>query len=186
MSRLPAIEPDQLSAAQRRVYDTLAGGPRAGVRGPFLALLQVPELADRVQHLGEYLRFNTSFLPRLSELAILITARHFTCQYEWHAHEPHAQKGGLAQSTIDAIKAGKRPEPLQDDEAAVYDFATELLRDGKVSDEAYARATQAFGVKGAVELAALIGYYIMIGMTLMAHEMPLPAGKEPPLPALSR
>lgn len=185
MTRLPAVEPGKLSAEQRRVYDALAAGPRAGVRGPYPALLHVPELADRVQHLGEYLRFNTSFPPRLSELAILITARHFTCQYEWHAHEPHAQKGGLAQGTIDSIKTGQRPADLQADETIVYEFATELLRNGKVADETYQRATAAFGVRGTVELAALIGYYIMIGMTLIAHEMPLPAGKEPPLPKLS-
>ena len=89
MSRLPTIDPDRLSADQRRVYDAIAGGPRAGVRGPFLALLHVPELADRIQHLGEYLRYGTSFPPRLSEFAVLIAARHYTCQYEWFMHEPH-------------------------------------------------------------------------------------------------
>ena len=181
MSRLPAFEPDKLSAEQRRVYDAIASGPRGGVRGPFLALIHVPELADRIQHLGEYLRYNTSFPPRLSELAILTTARHYTCQYEWHAHEPHAQKGGLAQDTIDAIRERRRPGSMQPDEATVYDFTAELLRDGTVSDAAYQRVVAAFGARGAVELAALIGYYIMIGMTLLAHDVSLPPGKALPL-----
>lgn len=181
MSRLPAFEPEKLSADQRRVYDAIAAGPRGGVRGPFLALIHVPELTDRIQHLGEYLRYNTSFPPRLSELAILLAARHYTCQYEWQAHEPHAQKGGLDSATIDAIKEKRRPAAMQADEAAVYDFTSELLRDGKVSDAAYQRVVSTFGTRGAVELAALIGYYIMIAMTLLAHDVPLPPGKAPPL-----
>ena len=181
MSRLLPLEPDQLAPDQRRVYDSIASGPRGGVRGPFLALIHVPELTDRIQHLGEYLRFGTSFPPRLSELAVLITARHYTCQYEWQAHEPHALKGGLAQSIIDAIKARRRPDGMQPDELTVYEFATELLGNGKVSDAAYERSVKAFGTRGAVELAALIGYYIMIGMTLLAHEVALPLGMAPPL-----
>lgn len=187
MSRLPQLDPEKLSADQRRVYDAIASGPREGVRGPFLALIHVPELTDRIQHLGEYLRYGTSFPPRLSELAILATARHYTCQYEWQAHEPHAQKGGLAQAAIDAIREGRRPPKMQEDEEAVYDYTSELLRSGKVSDAAYQRVVDLFGTRGAVELAGLIGYYIMIAMTLLAHDVPLPPGKAPPLaPARGR
>jgi 4-carboxymuconolactone decarboxylase len=181
MSRLPALEPDKLAPDQHRVYDAISSGPRGGVRGPFLALIHVPELTDRIQHLGEYLRYGTSFPPRLSELAILITARHYSCNYEWQAHEPFARKGGLAAGIIDAIKERRRPDGMQPDEIAVYDFTTELLRHGKISDEAYDCVVKAFGTRGAVELGALIGYYIMIGMTLLAHEVALPPGMEPPL-----
>jgi len=183
MSRLVPLDPGELTPEQRRVYDAIAAGPRAGVRGPFLALLHVPELADRIQHLGAHLRYGTCFPPRLSELAILLAARHYTCQYEWQAHEPHALKGGLAQSIIDAIKERRRPEAMQPDETAVYDFTTGLLRNGKVSDAVYETAVKAFGMRGAIELGALIGYYIMIAMTLLAHEVPLPPGKAPPLRA---
>lgn len=182
MSRLPTIDPDRLSADQRRVYDAIAGGPRAGVRGPFLALLHVPELADRIQHLGEYLRYGTSFPPRLSEFAVLIAARHYTCQYEWFMHVPHALKGGLAQSIIDAVRERRRPEGMQPDETAVFEFTTELLRNGKVSDAVYERTVKAFGTKGVIELPALIGYYIMIAMTLLSHEV-LPIAGELPLRA---
>ena len=176
MSRLPAIDPAKLNPEQRKVYDSIAGGPRGGVRGPFLALIHVPELTNRIQNLGEYLRFNTSYPPRLSEFAIIIAARHFNCQYEWHAHAPLAVKGGLAQEAVDAVREKRKPAKLQTDEAVVYDFATELLGNGKVSDATYNRAIDTFGIKGAVELAGLIGYYIMIAMTLLAHEVPLPAG----------
>lgn len=157
MNRLPPLEPGKLAADQRRVYDAIASGPRGGVRGPFLALIHVPELTDRIQHLGEYLRYKTCFPPRLSELAILLTARHYTCNYEWQAHAPHAQKGGLAQGIVDAIKERRRPDGMQPDELAVYEFVAELLGNGKVSDAAYERARKAFGTRGVVELGALIG-----------------------------
>src|SRR5262249_56549780 len=108
MSRLPAIDPAQLNADQRKVYDSIASGPGGGVRGPFLALIHVPELTNRIQHLGEYLRYNTSYPPRLSEFAIIIAARHFNCQYEWHAHAPLAVKGGLNAAIVDAVKEQQR------------------------------------------------------------------------------
>ena len=179
MSRLPAIDPDKLNPEQRKVYDSIASGPRGGVRGPFLALIHVPELTNRIQNLGEYLRFNTSYPPRLSEFVITITARHFNCQYEWHAHAPLALKGGLAQGIIDAVRDKRRPQGMQADETAVFDFTSELVGNGKVSDAAYQCVVSAFGISGAVELAGLIGYYIMIAMTLLAHEVPLPAGTTP-------
>ena len=179
MSRLPAIDPAKLDASQRKVYDSIASGPRGGVRGPFLALIHVPELTNRIQHLGEYLRFNTAYPPRLSELAIIVTARHFNCQYEWHAHAPLAVKGGLKQEIVDAIRDERRPRNMQADETAVYDFVSELVAHNKVSDAAYQRVTELFKISGAVELAGLTGYYIMIAMTLLAHEVPLPAGTAP-------
>jgi len=179
MSRLPAIDPAKLNPDQRKVYDSIASGPRGGVRGPFLALIHVPELTNRIQHLGEYLRFNTSYPPRLSELAIIVTARHFDCQYEWHAHAPLAVKGGLAQAIVDAVREKRRPQKMQADETAVYDFVSELVSRNKVSDAAYQRVVELFKITGAVELAGLVGYYIMVAMTLLAHEVPLPAGTAP-------
>lgn len=180
MSRLPPLEPDKLAPEQRRVYDAIASGPRGGVRGPFLALIHVPKLTDRIQQLGEYLRFGTCFPPRLSEFVILITARHYGCQYEWQAHAPLALKGGLAQGIVDAVRERRRPDGMQPDELAVYEFTTELLGHGKVSDAVYQRALKAFGTRGAVELTALIGYYIMMAMTLLAHDVALPPGVAPP------
>lgn len=182
MPRIPVATPDALNDEQRRVYDKIASGPRAGVRGPFLALLHQPVLADAVQQVGEVLRYRTSFPPRLSELAILVTARHMDCQYEWFAHEPHAAKGGLSAAVVAAIKAGRPPEAMAADERAVYEFALELNERHVVSPATYQRALEAFGTVGVVELTGLVGYYTMIAMTLNAHEVPLPAGASPPLP----
>lgn len=170
------VDPAALSPEGRAVYDKIANSPRGGVRGPFLALLHVPEMCDRLQHLGAYLRYDTTFDARLSEMAILIVARRFNCQYEWFAHEPHAKKGGLAQPVIEAIRERRRPDSMKTDETALYDFAIELVTNNSISDATYQRALDAFGKRGVVELAGLIGYYIMVAMTLVAHDLQPPAG----------
>jgi 4-carboxymuconolactone decarboxylase len=180
MPRIALASAENLNPEQRRVYDAIASGPRAGVRGPFLALLHQPAVADKWQQLGEVLRYRTSLPPRLSELAILVTARHMDCQYEWSAHEKHAKAGGVSPEIIEAIKAGRKPAKLAADEQAVYDYAIELHRQHAVSPETYDRAKAAFGAVGVVELTALLGYYTMVAMTLNAHEI-LPEGA-PPLP----
>lgn len=181
MPRIPLAAPETLNDEQRRVYDTIASGPRAGVRGPFLALLHQPAIADKWQQLGEVLRYRTSLPPRLSEFAILITARHMDCQYEWFAHETHAAKAGLPAAIIEAVKAGRRPELTAPDDKALYEFALGLNERHHVSADTYQRALDQFGPVGVVELTALVGYYTMVAMTLNAHEL-LPTGISPPLP----
>jgi len=179
MSRLQPVDPATLPPEGRAVYDKIANSPRGGVRGPFLALLHVPEMCDRIQHLGAQLRYGTSFEPRLSEMTILLVARHFNCQYEWFAHEQHAQKGGLAQTIIEAIRERRRPDTMKTDETALYDYVTELITHNSISNVSYQRAHEAFGQRGVVELAGLAGYYIMIAMTLLAHDLQPPAGTPP-------
>ena len=115
------------------------------------------------------------------ELAILVTSRAYSCQFEWFAHEKHAREAGLPDPVIEAIRVGRRPDPMLPDEAAVYDYALELLEKRGVSDDTHARATAAFGVPGVVELTALVGYYTLLAMTLNAHRIGPPGG-EAPLP----
>src|SRR5712691_11289472 len=160
--RFKPLSAEEMSEAQRKVYQEIAGGPRGGVRGPFNALLRSPELADRAQKMGEYIRFNTSLPPRLSELAILITARHWSSQYEWFAHAPLAAKGGLASPVISALQNGKRPGGMSEDEAAVYDFCTELHERKTVSDATYKRALERFGERGVVDLVGVSGSYTLV------------------------
>jgi len=178
--RVQAVDPAKLNAEQKKVYDSIASGPRGGVRGPFLALLNVPDLADRVQNLGEYLRYRTSFPPRLSELAILVTARAMRCQYEWYAHSQIAAKAGLPAEAIEAIRQDRDPSLADPKERAVYQFVRELTATRRVSDATYRAAQDAFGTPGVVELAGIAGYYAMIAMTLNAHDVAVPAGVEPP------
>jgi len=162
--RLPPIPESELSEAQRRVRDEIASGPRGGVRGPFDALLRSPELADRLQKVGAYVRFESSLPARLGELAILVTARHWGAQYEWYAHRRLAE---------------------QADEAAVYDFCRELHETKNVSDAAWDAALEHFGERGVVDLIGTCGYYTVVSMVLNAARVPMPEGVAPPLAALS-
>lgn len=175
MPRLQPIDTNKLTAEQRQVYDAIASGPRGAVRGPFLALLHVPELANRIQHVGELLRYDTSFSGKLSELAIIVTARAVRCSYEWYAHARIAAEKGLPADIIEAVRTDKVPVFKDPNEKLVYDFAQQLITARRVSDAAYDAVTKAFGTKGAVELAGIVGYYAMIAMTLNAHDIQPPA-----------
>ena len=181
MSRLPPLDEPALSARQREVLDAIRQGPRGDVRGPFPAWIRSPELADRGQKLGEFIRFGTSFEPRLAELAILICARYWSAQFEWYAHARLARDGGLGEEIIAAVARRERPAAMAADEAAVYDFCTELHRDKQVSDATYRQALEIFGEVGPVELCGISGYYTMVSMTLNVFEVPLPEGEPLPL-----
>ncbi len=185
MPRIPFPAPEDMNAEQRRVYDAVVKGPRGVVRGPLRAALHRPELADKWQQLGELLRYRTSLSPRLSELAILVTARHWDSQFEWHAHEPPAREAGLSDAVIGSIRHGRRPAFGKTDEATIHDYTRMLLERHNVDDSTYNNALALVGTVGIVELTALVGYYSMVAMTLNAHEIPLPEGTAAPLPARS-
>src|ERR1700716_1686187 len=120
--RMTEIPLDKMSAAQRAVADSIMSGPRKGMSGPFNAWLRSPELADRLQKVGEYVRFNTSLDKRLNEMAIIMTAQYWGSQYEWYAHAPLAIKAGLDPQIVAALGTGRKPEKMKDDEAIVWGF----------------------------------------------------------------
>jgi 4-carboxymuconolactone decarboxylase len=179
MSRIQQVPPEQMTAAQRRVYNDILAGPRDSIHGPFGAWLQSPELADRAQKLGAFVRFNTSLPKRLSELAILVVARHWTAQFEWYAHKKFALEAGLAPAVIDAIEARRRPEFVNADEETVYDFAIELHRTHAVGDACFDAVVGHLGAAGTVELVGVLGYYTLVSMTLNVYQVPLPEGAAP-------
>jgi len=183
-SRFKPLSEGDMSEAQRKVYREIASGPRSGVRGPFNALLRSPALADRAQKLGEYVRFDSSIPEHLKEFAILITARHWTAQYEWHAHHALAMKAGLRPEIADDLAQGRRPAGMNDDEAAVYDFCRELHAKKSVGDAAYAAALRQFGERGVVDLIAISGYYTLVSMVLNVDRHPVPGEAGPPLKKL--
>lgn len=184
--RLPPLAPERMTPRQREVAEAIAGGPRGGLRGPFQAWLRSPEVADRFQRVGEYVRFNSSIPPALNELAILVTAREWTAQFEWYAHNALAMKAGLPPAIAEAIARGERPAGMDADQRIVYDFSTELHRDKSVSDATYAAVVERFGEQGAVDLIAACGYYVAVAMTLNVSRVPLPDGVAPPLAPLSQ
>ena len=178
--RFPKLTPEQMTPAQREVAAEISAGPRGEVRGPFIALLHNPELAARVQKLGEHLRWKGKLPPKLKELAVLVTARRWTCQHEWVMHSKLALDNGLSKQTVDAIAAGREPA-LSDDEKAVYAFCREVHATGRAGDAAFAQIQRRFGLDGALELIALNGYYTMMAMVLNTAGLPLPGNVEPPL-----
>lgn len=183
--RLTPLANADMSEAQRRVHHAIAAGPRGAVSGPFDALLRSPELADRLQQVGAYVRFESSLPPRLNELAILVTARYWGAQFEWWAHRRFAEQAGLAPAIAQAIAEGRRPEALRADEAAVYEFCRQLHADKNVSDAAWRAALDQFGERGVIDLIGTCGYYTVVSMVLNATQHPMPEGVAPPLRPLT-
>lgn len=181
-SRIPIPEAGALDADQQAVFDAIKAGKRGTVPTLFLTLMHNAGLAERIQQLGVLLRYETSFPPALSELAILAIARCWTCNYEWAIHEQEARTAGVREAVIEAIKHRKPPPFETAEERVVYDFSSELQTNRKVNDETYDEAVATFGARAVVELTALNGYYAMLAMTLNEHRVPLPDGMDPPLP----
>jgi 4-carboxymuconolactone decarboxylase len=181
--RLPPIPPEQWTDEQRRHAEEIIRGPRGALVSPFVPLMRSPELMDHAQRMGEYLRYRSALGQRLSELAILITARRWSQQVEWAIHAPIAEREGIAPEAIRAIAEGRRPT-LPDDEAAVHDFCIELHRDRGVSDATWNEAVRRFGERGAVDLIGINGYYSLLSMVMNAARTPVPASAAAPLPAL--
>jgi 4-carboxymuconolactone decarboxylase len=177
--RFAEIKPEQMTDAQKRVYDEIAAS-RGGVRGPFGVLLRSPELADRWQRLGEYVRFRTSLPPRLNEFAILITARFWGSKYEWFAHKPLAIKGGLAESIAEDLAQNKRPANMKPDEELVYEFCTTLQRKHFVDGALFKRTIETLGERGVIDLVAVSGFYVAVSMVLNIAEIPIPPGEKSP------
>lgn len=184
MPRIPPITEATLTPAQRRVYEKVIAGPRGNVIGPLRAVLHSPELADRWQSLGEYLRFSCSLPLNLRELAIICAGRYWNSQLEWQVHARVARDAGVGAEIIEAIRTATAPSFTNAGEAAVYRLTRELLHSAHASDEAYDAVRERFGVEGIVDLVALVGYYSMVAMTLNAHAVPLPDmnGAIEPLP----
>jgi len=180
--RFTTLTADTMSPEQRRVAEAIQSGPRGvGLRGPFNALLRSPELCDLVQRVGAFVRFGSSIPSRLNELAIIMAGRKWTAQYEFYAHRRLALEAGLKPAIADAVAAGTRPVGMAEDEAIVYDFVSELLSTGQVSDTAFQRVSAAFGERGVVDLVGAVGYYSLVSMVLNVARVPLPAGVDLPL-----
>ena len=180
-SRFTLLTEATMTPRQRESYQAIVSGPRKGARGPFNALLRSPEVADRVQKVGEYIRFQSTIPAPLNEMAILITGRFWTAQYEFWAHSRLARTAGLSDAIIDAIAEGRRPSAMSGDERIVYDFCTELFRDKAVSDATFKAVVDRFGEQGVIDLIAASGYYSIVSMVLNVDRHPLPEGERPPL-----
>jgi 4-carboxymuconolactone decarboxylase len=181
--RMPPIAADKMTPAQKQAVEEYKKARGAEVSGPWAVLTRSPDLMSRTRVLSDYLRYQSTLPPRLSEFVILMTARAWGQNYEWNAHQPLALKGGLNPDVAKAVAEGRRPAQMAEDETSLYDLIQELLRNRTVSDATYARAVSKFGEQGVVDAVSISGYYTMIGMLLNTARTPLAAGIPVPLPA---
>lgn len=184
--RLPPIPADQWTDEQRLHAQEIIKGPRGALLAPFIPLLRSPELMAHAQRMGEYLRYRSKVGAKLSELAILVTARAWSQQVEWAIHVPIALREGIAQATVDSIAAGRRPDGMSEDESMVHDFCSQLHRHHGVDDATWQSAVQRFGEAGAVDLIGITGYYTFLSMVMNAARTPAPPSTASPLPGRSR
>ena len=194
--RFKVLPPEEQTPEQQALVKSIQSGPRASVQGsaansgggtvgsPFNVFLRSPELGEHLQRVGAYIRFKSSLGLRLNELAILVVARHWTSQYEWHAHHRLALQAGLDPAVAEAIAQGRRPANMKPDEAVIYNFTTELLNTQRVSDATFAAVREQFGEQGVMDLIGVAGYYVLVAMVLNVDRTPIPNGGAAPLPVL--
>lgn len=179
--RLPPIHPDAWTPAQRAEAQEIINGPRGKLITPFIPLIRSPELMGHCQRMGEYLRYRSSIGLRLSELAILLTARFWNQSAEWAIHAPIALEQGIDPLTVDAILDGREPVDLPPDEALVFRFCQELHATKTVSDAVWEQSIQLLGEQGTIDLIGVNGYYAMLAMVMNAAHTPAPASPGPKL-----
>jgi 4-carboxymuconolactone decarboxylase len=183
--RLGRIPAGKLTAEHRDAIEAFRKTRQMDLFGPFIPLLWSPDVMVRMGAMGDYLRDNSALPRRLSEFIILITARHWTQQYEWSLHYPIATTSGVDRAIADAISEGRRPERMADDQEILYDLCTELIQQKNVSDATYARALSRFGERGVIDAISITGYYTMLAMVLNTARTPPEPGVAP-LPPLAR
>lgn len=181
MTRLPQVTRESLSPEDQQHFDYVAGS-RGEVRGPFLVLLNSPDVAERIAHVGTYIRFENTLDPAVRELAILTVARNWDCHYEWTAHQPIAESDGVRAEAIAAIRDRTAPEALTDEEAAVFNYVNALLQQGRIPDDVFQKAADALGVRSVTDLTATAGYYSMLACALNAAQVEPEPGRPRLLP----
>jgi 4-carboxymuconolactone decarboxylase len=182
-SRVRILAEAQLTPVQRTLLDSIRSGPRGAsttIRGPFAVFLHSPAFGELAQQLGGFCRFKTAVPPRLSEFAILVTAKLWRAQYEWFAHVLQAERAGVSKGTISDLHKGRVPKSAKKDERAIYDFIQELYKTRRVSDKNFKRVNAILGDAATIELVGILGYYVLISMILNIFRMSLPEGE--PLP----
>ena len=189
LRRFKLLQPEQLSDAQKQLASNIRSGPRAGVAGsaannavlgsPFNVFLRSPEVGEPLQQVGTYIRFKSSLGPKLNEFAILITARHWGAQYEWHAHHRLALQAGLNPQIAEDVAQNRRPQGMSSEEEAIYNFSQELHANKQVSDATFKAVVDRFGEQGVMDLIAVNGYYTLVAMVLNVDRTPVPGGAQP-------
>jgi 4-carboxymuconolactone decarboxylase len=179
--RMPAIPFDKMNDLQKKYAEEIIKGPRGALYGPFIPLIRSPELMDRSQRIGEYLRFKSAIGTKLTEFVIMIVARQWTQQVIWSIHEPISLKAGIKPEVIKALADGRRPVGMNEDEDILYNFCTELHTNKNISDVTYDRALKRFGEQGVIDTLGINGYYTLIAMVMNGARTAVPDNKPAPL-----
>lgn len=175
--RLKLLSPGEMSADQKAIYDESIASKRGSPPPPMMAWLASPEMARHATRLGAFLRYDTTLSAAESELAILVTARHWTAHFEWYAHKKMALDGGLDPAIIEDIRNRRTPSFAEPKKRLIYDVAKALHEARGLSQPLYDEATQTLGERGLAEVIGLCGYYTLVSMTLNTYEFPLPDGQ---------
>ena len=178
--RMPPIPKDQWTDSQAKAAAEFERMRDEAPFGPFALMLRSPEVMLRAAAMGDYMRYRTSLPKALNEMIILLTARHWSQQFEWYVHQPAALKAGLSETLANAIAKGRRPETMSEDETIVYEFTTELLRLQNVGDETYAKARARFGEPGVIDMVGVAGYYSFLSMMMNTARTAVPADSDVP------
>jgi 4-carboxymuconolactone decarboxylase len=179
--RMPSIPAEKLTQEQKKAIADFKAARNAELSGPFIPMLHSPEVMTRARAMGDYLRYKSVLPPKLSEFVILITARQWTQQYEWHTHYQIALDAGLSPMTAKAIAEGRRPERMAPDEEILYDFCMELQHNKSVSDATYNRIRTKFGEQGVIDTVGIVGYYTLLAMVMNTTRTPVPGAATPDL-----
>lgn len=184
--RYPPIAPEDWTDDQKRYAQPMLDGPRKAVISPFVPLMRSPELMDLVQATGAYLRYSSAIGTRLTELAILVTARHWDQPVEWAIHAPIAQQSGIDEAMIYALRQNHKPEFQKDDEALVYDCTVQLLESRRLDDATHDQAQSEFGEQGVIDLLGVIGYYSLLSVVMNGAQTAVPDTTALPLDPVER
>jgi 4-carboxymuconolactone decarboxylase len=179
--RMPPIPLDRMNDLQKKYAEEIIKGPRGALYGPFIPLIRSPELMDRSQKIGEYLRYKSAIGTKLTEFVIMIVARQWTQQVIWTIHEPISLKAGIRAEVLKAIAEGRRPVGMSEDEDILYNFCMELHSNKNISDVTYDRALKRFGEHGVIDTLGINGYYSMIAMVMNGARTAVPDNKPAPL-----
>lgn len=184
--RMPEIPADKLTDAQKKASEEFAAERKTPVFGPFIPLLRSPEVMLRTRAMGDYLRYKSVLAPKVSEYAILITARFWSNQYEWALHYPIAVKAGVNPDLLAALAEGRQVKGVYETDQLTYEFCSELLRNKCLSDTTYHWAVLKLGEQAVIDLASLVGYYSMLALVMNMARTPVPKDVKPPLAQFPR
>ncbi len=176
MTRISVPLREQLTHSDQKIWDAI-DRTRGGVWGPYSVLMNVPQLAERVASVGEYLRFHGKLSDQERELAILVAADNSNCQFEWAIHEPIARKAGISAETLHSICGNSKPQGLSYRQELLVEVVRELFETKTLSESLYAEAKAEFSEESLIELIVIAGFYRLLAFVLNAFDVHTPDSK---------